>query len=115
MANTAARAAALESTVLGHVGYGTMVASHPWTDVEPLILRVLIRQKLADGRLPHESTSRVTGRPSNGEICDACDEKIEPGQFVMQDGSTGANERALQFHVGCLYAWDTERHRTKVS
>jgi len=78
-------------------------------DVEPLILRVLIRQKLADGRLPHESTSRVTGRPSDGEICDACDETIEPGQFVMQDGSTDANERALQFHVGCLYAWDTER------
>jgi hypothetical protein len=77
--------------------------------MEPLILRVLIRQKLADGRLPHDSTSRVSGRPSNGEICDACDERIEPGQFVMQDGSTDATEHALQFHVSCLYAWDTER------
>ena len=77
--------------------------------MEPLILRILIRQKLADGRLPQDSTSRVSGRPSNGEICDACDEQIEPGQFVMQDGSMDATRVALQFHVGCLYAWDTER------
>ena len=72
-------------------------------------LRTLIRQKLADGRLPQNSIPRVWGGPSNGETCDACGEVIEKGQFVMEGVSTDLTKRALQFHVGCLYAWDTER------
>ena len=77
--------------------------------VETPSLRVLIRQKLADGRLPHDSMPRVWGGPSNGETCDACDEVIGKTQYVLEGVSTDLGKRALQFHVGCLFAWDEER------
>ena len=77
--------------------------------MEPTPLLALIRQKLADGRLPQDSIPRVWGGPSNGEMCDACDEVIGKNQFVMEGVSTDRSKRALQFHVGCLYIWDSER------
>ena len=69
----------------------------------------LIRQKLADGRLPQNSIPRVWGGPSHGEICDACDEKIGEHQFVMEGAFTDHTKRALQFHVPRFYLWDAER------
>ena len=77
--------------------------------MEPSRLLLLIRQKLADGRLPQDSIPRVWGGPSNGETCDGCDEVIPKQEFVMEGVSTDHTKRALQFHVGCLYVWDTER------
>jgi hypothetical protein len=77
--------------------------------MEPVSLHSVIRQKLADGRLPQNSIPRVWGGPSNAEICDACDEKIGPTQFVMECVSVDQTKRALQFHVECLYIWDKER------
>ena len=77
--------------------------------MEPVSLRNLIRQKLADGRLPQNSIPRVWGGPSNGEVCDACDEKVGPLQFVMEGVSTDLTKRALQFHVECFHMWDAER------
>ena len=77
--------------------------------MEPISLRALIRQKLADGRLPQNSIPRVWGGPSHAEVCDACGEKIGQSQFVMECVSTDQTKRALQFHVECLYLWDKER------
>ena len=77
--------------------------------MDPISVRALIRQKLADGRLPQDSIPRVWGGPSAGETCDGCDEKIGPNQFVMEGVSTDLSKRALQFHVECLYLWDQER------
>ena len=34
------------------------------------LLRLLIQEKLADGRLPHTPIPRVWGGPGNGETCD---------------------------------------------
>ena len=39
-------------------------------------IRILIREKLKDGRLPHNSMPRFWGDPADGEICDACDKPI---------------------------------------
>ena len=72
-------------------------------------LRALIRRKLADGRLPQNSIPRVWGKPGRGETCDACNQKVGENQFVMEAVSTDLTKRALQFHVECLYLWDTER------
>ena len=77
--------------------------------MEPISLRNLIRRKLADGRLPQDSIPRMWGGPSNGEMCDGCDEKIGPNQFVMEGASTDQTKRALQFHVECFHLWDAER------
>ena len=77
--------------------------------MDPISLRTLIRQKLADGRLPQNSIPRIYGGPSNGETCDACNEVVAKNQFVMEGVSTDLTKRALQFHVGCFYVWDSER------
>lgn len=72
-------------------------------------VRALIREKLADGRLPHNSIPRIWGGPADGETCDACDKEIPKGQFVMEGVSTDLAKRALQFHVACLHLWVLER------
>ena len=47
-------------------------------------LQLLIRQKLADGRLPINSIPRVWGGPGNGETCDACEGIITKDEFVIE-------------------------------
>jgi hypothetical protein len=70
-------------------------------------LRILIREKLADGRLPQNSIPRVWGGAGNNETCVACDLVIGKNQFVME--GVGAAMKAVQFHVECFYLWDSER------
>ena len=71
-------------------------------------IRHLIQQKLADGRLPHNSIPRVWGVPSQGEKCHACDESIAIPALVMEGIAVNASE-PLQLHVQCFYLWDRER------
>jgi hypothetical protein len=70
-------------------------------------LRLLIRAKLADGRLPHDSIPRVWGGPGNNESCDACEETISKEQLVME--GVGSKGGGVQFHVRCFHLWDSER------
>lgn len=77
--------------------------------MDPLAARILIRQRLIDGRLPHDSIPRVWGGPSAGETCDACEETIAPAQFVMEGIATSKGHRSVQFHVACFHLWDAER------
>jgi hypothetical protein len=70
-------------------------------------LQDVIRAKLADGRLPHDSIPRVWGGPGNGESCDACEQPIAKTEFVMEGVSDG--KRSVQFHVKCFYVWDEVR------
>jgi hypothetical protein len=72
----------------------------------PDSLRALIRAKLSDGRLPHESI-RISGGPGNGETCVACDEVIAKSNFIME--GLAEEHRAIRFHVQCFYVWDSER------
>ena len=68
----------------------------------------LIRQKLADGRLPYDSIPRIWGGPSNDEKCHACDETIATPALVMEGIALNGSE-PLQLHVQCFYLWDKER------
>jgi hypothetical protein len=71
-------------------------------------LRILIRAKLADGRLPRDGIPRVWGRPGNGETCVACEAEITRSNFMME--GVGEGLRAVQqFHIQCFYVWDSER------
>ena len=47
-------------------------------------IRVVMRQKLQDGRLPLDSMPRLWGGPADGEMCDACDMLITKEQLVME-------------------------------
>jgi hypothetical protein len=68
-------------------------------------LRLLIREKLQDGRLPHERISRVQSFPADGEKCDACEKLITVAEFVVT-GITLAGWGSIQLHVQCFQLWD---------
>jgi hypothetical protein len=71
------------------------------------ILRLLIQEKLADGRLPHTHIPRIWGGPGNGETCDGCGETVTKAQTLMEN--LDAAGRGVQFHVACFYVWDVAR------
>lgn len=77
--------------------------------METRALRLLIRQKLNDARLPFNSIPRVWGGPGAGEICDACDDPVVKPDLVIEGVSIDFHKRAVQFHVECFYLWDYER------
>jgi hypothetical protein len=71
------------------------------------ILRLLIQEKLADGRLPRTRVPRMWGGPGHGETCDGCGETVTKAQLVMENlDDTGGG---VQFHVACLHLWEVER------
>ena len=67
----------------------------------------MIRQKLVDGRLPHNHIPRMWGGPGAGEACDGCGESVSKAQMLME----GIDEEGsgVQFHVACFHVWDVER------
>jgi len=69
-------------------------------------LRLLIRSKLADGRLPVNNIPRVWGGLGNDETCDACGKTIAKDQFVIE---AEGGKPPTQFHVDCFQMWDEER------
>jgi len=71
-------------------------------------LRLLIRAKLVDGRLPPERMARVWARPANGETCVACETAITRAQLVME--SVADREPPTQFHTRCFALWQAERN-----
>ena len=74
-------------------------------------LRILIRDKLADGRLPHDHIPRMWGGPGNGETCDGCGEIVTKTQMLMEGLSkrSGGEGPGVQFHITCFHLWDVER------
>jgi hypothetical protein len=78
--------------------------------METAALRIIIRQKLQDGRLPYDGMPRFWGGLADGEMCDACDALIGKEQLVMEGiASTFSNKKAIQLHVRCFHIWDHER------
>ena len=71
-------------------------------------LRLLIRAKLLDGRLPPERITRVWARPANGETCVACETAITRAQLVME--GVADEGPPTQFHTRCFSFWQAERH-----
>src|SRR5580765_6154865 len=71
-------------------------------------LRLFIREKLQDGRLPHEQISQVQSRPADGQKCDACEKPVTMAQFVVT-GTTLAGRGSIQLHVECFQLWDDVR------
>lgn len=73
-------------------------------------LRVVIRAKLADGRLPINSIPRVWGGRGNGEMCDACGKIVTKDEVIMEGiGVVEGSHSSVQLHVACFHFWDEER------
>jgi hypothetical protein len=78
--------------------------------MEAEAIRVIIRQKLKDSRLPCDSKPSFWSGPGDGERCDACDTVIRKDQLVMEGiASTLSDKKPIQFHVVCFQLWDQER------
>ena len=71
------------------------------------LLRIVIRDKLANGVLPHDSIPRVWGGPGQGERCDGCEEIVAKPQMLMEGISEDSH--GIRMHVQCFYIWDNER------
>lgn len=77
--------------------------------MEELVLRDLIRSKLADGRLQRPRIAIAWGGPAKGETCAACEQIIPPGRLVVE-GITGSGPTGTAcFHVQCFQLWESER------
>ena len=76
--------------------------------MEDAQIRALIRTKISEGRLPRVALTHVLGGPSGqGDLCVACNERIEKGHLSM-GGQRGAVIIG-PFHARCLHPWDSER------
>ena len=53
--------------------------------VDQPLVRLLIQDKLADGRLPRTPIPRVWGGPGRGETCDGCGGDRDHAQMVMEN------------------------------
>lgn len=76
--------------------------------MDPSIPRLLIREKLATGCLPHTHIPRIWGAPGQGETCDGCGGTVTRAQMLME-GALDARGCGVRFHVACFSAWDAER------
>ena len=75
-------------------------------------LRLLIRRKLQNGRLPHDAIKKGWSSRSNGETCEGCDAILSMDQILMEGVSMDLGRKPLQLHVRCFKIWDHERHLT---
>jgi len=71
-------------------------------------LRLLIQRKLRDGRLPHDSTTRIWSSPSAGETCDACEQLLVETHLLMVVPAR-ADEIFVKLHADCYVLWNAER------
>jgi hypothetical protein len=72
-----------------------------------LVLRLLIQDKLADGRLPRDPFPSIRSHQGNGETCDGCEGTVTSAQMLME--ILDARGCRVQLHVACYYVWDAER------
>lgn len=70
-------------------------------------LRLLIQEKLTDGRLPQERLPRMWGGPGAGETCEACGERVTRAQMGME--VLDATGSGLPLHIACFLVWEAER------
>jgi hypothetical protein len=76
----------------------------------PESLRLLIRQKIQDGRLPHGRLPlAIVGRPGDGSRCRACDQIITESMLMvvvrLTEGQSSHAERVLTLHGDCFQFW----------
>ncbi len=82
------------------------------TTMDQESLRLLIRRKIREGRLPHDGIKRILSSPSAGETCDACDTVLAQDQLLMEGITLDLGRRPLRLHVRCFQIWDHERRAT---
>ena len=78
--------------------------------MDPNAIRLLIRAKLGDGRLPRDSAPKAPGRPGNWEKCDACEEILRTAAVMIEVYPLTKDRKIVHFHGDCYAIWNDERH-----
>jgi hypothetical protein len=78
--------------------------------MDPHAIRLLIRTKLGDGRLPRDSAPKALGRPGNGEKCAACEEILRTAALMLEVYPLTKDTKFVHFHGDCYAIWNDERH-----
>jgi hypothetical protein len=74
------------------------------------VLRVLAKDAIRAGRLPHRQPDRVRDGPTDGATCTVCLVQISPKtmgyelEFAVGDGIRATHV----LHIPCLEAWEAE-------
>lgn len=81
---------------------------------DPDALRLLVRLKLANGRLPHaDIPPTVPGVPGDGSSCDGCDKALARDELMMVIAaprpSDAHDSRPTVLHPDCFQIWNQER------
>jgi hypothetical protein len=71
-------------------------------------IRLRVRAKLRDGRLPRESPPKALEQPGNGKKCGACEEIMLVPLLMMEISS---DYKSIGLHADCYLVWNEERHR----
>ena len=71
--------------------------------------RLLVREKLEDGRLPKTRAERFWARAGAEEICDACESPISKDQMAVEGFAPRIDLMPLLVHASCYQIWDAER------
>jgi hypothetical protein len=76
-----------------------------------VVIRMLIRQRLHDGRLPRDRVIELGYGSGIGQQCDGCGATIERDQRMTVRISAD-DWRTLRLHEDCFQIWDAERAAT---
>jgi len=70
-------------------------------------LRLRVRERIEDGRLPVMAPRRINGSHGSGHICAVCDQPITSDQvdYELADYRDG---KRLCFHQDCCMVWEIE-------
>jgi len=86
---------------------------------DPDALRLLVRLKLADGRLPHEGIPpAIPGGPGDESVCGVCDQVVTENELMMRVTPTASSrsprrEAPIVLHADCFQLWNQERRLLK--
>jgi hypothetical protein len=94
---------------LERVTQGFEASQYPAESMDLEAIRVLVRSKLQDGRLPQEGAARICGAPGIGELCGACESRIDESQLAMVV-PLRAHETFITLHADCYTLWNAERN-----
>jgi hypothetical protein len=70
-------------------------------------LRLRVRERIANGRLPVRVPDHILGGYGSGHTCVACDQPITSAQ-VEYEVADCRNDAKLCFHLGCHVVWQLE-------
>ena len=76
-------------------------------------LRLRIRERIEDGRLPAMIPKAILAGYGEGNLCLACDQPITPTQIEYEvDYQADGLRRRLRLHLGCHVVWQIECHKS---